>query len=380
MLVFGLSNFSSFFDIATKPSYSIVKHKFNHSLDWQESIFNFIRFIILQTLIFLVIFSVIIAFLSSNFENTFPSLAKTMLILSIGSIVLMSGVRILFASIDMYFYGEVIELLRRFAFLTAIFFLILDDSLIITSSIMLISSLILLLTMLLNMARICSKSLFKLLSWSLREFKETLKLTGIKGINSLLILSADTVIYNIGYVIASIFGGAQSVIYFGIWQRLYLAGSMFGQVIPDILVHKITSSVLKEKNAEARKYFFASIVSTLLFITVFFSIFSFLEDQIFFYWTEGNYSLDLFGLLALLIWLSSNAIQHSSGIFLAYHGESFSYMKNVSLTIALVICFLSPVIFNITSEIGMYLILSGCIYFVGSVLYFLRAKDILRYQ
>lgn len=378
MFIFGISNFAVFFDIASKPAYSLVKEKFNNANDWEDDIYNFTKFFFIQSLVFCIFFFLLILLTAQNFEHNFYFTSQFLLILSIAFIVLLSGIRVLFASMDMYLFGEVIEMFRRLLFLIAIFFLLLDPSLLLTASIMFLSTITLLIIMLSRMAKICNKKIIDFFRWKISNLKNTFNLIGINGINSVLILFSETVTYNIGYIITSFFGGPQSVIYFGIWQRLYLAGSMLGQVIPDILVHKITTCILKNESRSAKKLFYLSILSNFIIALSYFGLLTYFSYEIFNYWTDGQYSLKFFGFVALLFWLLSNAIQHTSGIFLAYHGKSFSQMKNISLTVALLITFFSSIIYFQFNDLNIFLISSGLIYFFGTLAFFIKANNIFK--
>ena len=111
---------------------------------------------------------------------------------------MISALRVILASIDLYFYGEVIEMSRRLCFLLATIFILYEKTLIVTSLIMFLSTLILLIIMLRKIARICKKNFSSYFDYSFSKFKKTFQEIGMKGFNSLIVLGSDTLTYNLG--------------------------------------------------------------------------------------------------------------------------------------------------------------------------------------
>ena len=378
MFIFGVSNFAVFFDIASKPSYSILKKRFLTGDNWNEHLFDLIKFFFFQFIFFTSVFFLVVFSTSFLFAHSLNSAVIFLIVLSIGAIVMISALRVILASIDLYFYGEVIEMSRRLCFLLATIFILYEKTLIVTSLIMFLSTLILLIIMLRKIARICKKNFSSYFDYSFSKFKKTFQEIGMKGFNSLIVLGSDTLTYNLGYIIFGFSGNSQALIIFGIWQRLYLAISLLGQIIPDILVHKITTEFFKNSIQKARKLFFLSFTLSFLSVFLISLLFFIFKDPIFKYWTNGDFLVGDFLLLALSIWLISNVFQHSSGAFLAYHGKSFSLMRNISLSVSILIIIFASSFYIFSSNINYFLIVGGGIYFFGALIYFNNALKILR--
>ena len=228
-----------------------------------------------------------------------------------------------------------------------------------------------------KLARLAGQPLAGFMKWRLDDFRDTVALVGRPGLNSLFVVGGEAVTYNVGYLLISIFGSPILLIQFGIWQRLYLAGSMLSQVGADILVHRSTASYFQNDLRTPRIIFKRSLIFALTNVIVFLVILCVLDDWIFDLWLHGRYKLSQLELLALASWLGSNVLQHVSGIFLTYTGKSFQEMRNISASVATGVLLIAAPAFAVTENLGIFLLCGASVYFAGACFYMAKAFRLL---
>lgn len=377
MFVFGMANFAVFFDIATKPAYGILREKFCSGKSWGGAMVSMVRFCSLQALIFGVMFGALLVTVGLIMEHTLSWGVLLLLTLSITFTVLFAGLRMIVAALDNYALGEYLEFFRRIFWLFAVIAVTLDPTLNLTAVLMLAAVLTVSAILLYKLARLSGQPLAGFMKWRFADFRDTVTLVGRPGLNSLLVVGSEAITYNVGYLLISISGSPILLIQFGIWQRLYLAGSMLSQVGADILVHRSTASYFQNDLRTPRIIFKKSLIFAFTTVMVFLVILFVLEDWIFNIWLHGRYKFSQLELLALASWLGSNVLQHVSGIFLTYTGKSFKEMRDISASVAIGVLLVAVPVFVVTENLAMFLLCGAAIYFAGACFYLAKAFRLL---
>lgn len=377
MFIFGMANFAVFFDIATKPAYGILREKFCRAESWQSTMMSMVRFCGLQALIFGVMFGVLIMTVGLVMKHTLTWGALVLLTASIILTVLFAGLRVIAAALDNYALGEYLEFFRRIVWLFAVIAVTVDPTLNLTAVLMLATVLAASAFLLRKLARLAEQPLAGFMKWRLADFQDTVTRVGRPGLNSLFVLGSEAITYNVGYLLISIFGSPLLLIQFGIWQRLYLAGSMLSQVGADILIHRSTASYFQNDLRTPRIIFKRSLTFAFTNVLIFLAILFVFEDWIFDLWLHGRYKLSQLELLALAAWLVSNVLQHVSGVFLTYTGKSFQEMRNISAGVATGVLLVAAPVFAATENLVMFLLCGAAIYFAGACFYLVKAFRLL---
>jgi O-antigen/teichoic acid export membrane protein len=181
----------------------------------------------------------------------------------------------------------------------------------------------------------------------------------------------ETLIYNSGYILVPLFLEDVDVVQYGLWSRVYLGIATLVYAIGEIGLPGITRAYFSNDKRRTESYFLRILLYSIVAVIILLIGVCANIDTLFQYWVDGKYRFQSLAVLALVVWLVGNSIQHVSGSFLLAMGGQFGMMKKVSFYIMLYVVGVSIVMLWSTGSLGATLLAVSIGYFCGAV-YYLR--------
>ena len=145
--------------------------------------------------------------------------------------------------------------------------------------------------------------------------------------------------------------------------------AIFMRSITDINIHKITKSYFQKDHTVTHIKFTKTLLLSIGFSFGSVTIFISLQDWFFKYWIGTKYIFNNSLLIALMIMLLGNAVQHTSGSFLLAEGSELNFIKKLSIILCIIISTQMFFSMSMYKNLEICLIMFVSIYFIGSFFY-----------
>jgi O-antigen/teichoic acid export membrane protein len=372
--IFGISTYLMFFDFGfTKVSYARIRNLFLNNGDYKGEVHNTLRFLYKIWILLLAIFTILVFSMSAVRGTTLTTTELAFISITIPLNILFVFLRQIYSAIDKFKRFEYFDIFRKGINFTGYFVLLYTGSLKIGFGITIA-----------GMILIGSYMIFYLVKHHTHRLSQNYKTerfnyAQIKTSLPVLIFTvAETFIYNGGFFYLPLLkSNNYNIIYYSLWIKIFTGMAVFMRTINDSFIPGQTRAYFTNNIPESNRLFNKSFYLSLAFCAASFTAFLLLNKVFMFYWTSNKYQFDYLSIAAILIMLVGNSMQHVAGSFLMDIGGHYTFMRNCSVLIFIILaaCFIFS--FQLYQSIYITIIASTMVYFLGSFIYFNKAKRVL---
>jgi hypothetical protein len=383
LILIGYSQYLVFFDFGySKPVYSLLRIRFLNSQLikplLKSALISYLVLFCVQFIFFGLLSFFILYFSGSSFPKDFIIFFSFYTSLTTTFIYLKS----IFWAISSQKFIEYIDLCLRFANVLTYALILYTGSLVFPYFVSTILTTFLL--------------VFTAMRLNVLAYKFRPNLAGVKNIyrnimlirtplkqearNNFLFAINETLIYNSGFLIIPYFYAPFEIILFALFSRLFSGIAIFVRALSDITIHNITENFFENKFRKAEILFNWTVTLSFVLSLLGFGLYLITKDFLFGTWVHKRYEFSKILDFSLFIFLASNSIQHVSGTFLTMVGGHFSILKRLSFIIVV-----STIIFQFCGgflgfQIDELVLISACVYALGSIIYLIKSRRILAHD